>query len=118
MKLAPASPNSLFWFRKGLRLHDNPSLWAAIRDAKCLYAVFVLDPWFLKPERVGVNRLNFLLQSLTGANPMTSVTSIELPPIRQLKHSTQLSLIDSSITQFTAQIYEAVLRPEAPIFWC
>ena len=68
MKTAPVSPKSLFWFRKGLRLHDNPSLWAAIKDAKNLYPVFVLDPWFLKPEVVGVNRLNFLLQSLTGAS--------------------------------------------------
>ena len=66
MTPAPPPPRSLFWFRKGLRLHDNPSLWAAIKDAKHLYPVFVLDPWFLKPERVGVNRLNFLLQSLSG----------------------------------------------------
>lgn len=80
MKTAPASPNSLFWFRKGLRLHDNPSLWAAIKDAKHLYAVFVLDPWFLKPERVGVNRLNFLLQSLTGATLINSLTSSTMPP--------------------------------------
>ncbi len=66
MTVAPPAPNSLFWFRKGLRLHDNPSLWAAIKNTKSLYPVFVLDPWFLKPEVVGVNRLNFLLQSLTG----------------------------------------------------
>ena len=80
MKTAPASPNSLFWFRKGLRLHDNPSLWAAIKDAKSLYAVFVLDPWFLKPERVGVNRLNFLLQSLTGTALMSFLTSSTMRP--------------------------------------
>ena len=80
MKTDPAPPNSLFWFRKGLRLHDNPSLWAAIKDAKNLYAVFVLDPWFLKPERVGVNRLNFLLQSLTGAALMKFWTSSIMPP--------------------------------------
>ena len=66
MSPAPAPPTSLFWFRKGLRLHDNPSLWAAIKDAHACYPVFVLDPWFLKPERVGVNRINFLLQSLSG----------------------------------------------------
>lgn len=80
VKPAPASQKALFWFRKGLRLHDNPALWAAIKDAKSLYAVFVLDPWFLKPERVGVNRLNFLLQSLTGANLMMPLSSINIPP--------------------------------------
>ena len=64
----PSSPpqRSLLWFRKGLRLHDNPALLAAIQGAAHLYPVFVLDPWFLKPERVGVNRLSFLLDSLTG----------------------------------------------------
>ena len=66
MSPSPAPPISLFWFRKGLRLHDNPSLWAAIKDTHACYPVFVLDPWFLKPERVGVNRINFLLQSLSG----------------------------------------------------
>jgi hypothetical protein len=59
--------HSIFWFRKGLRLHDNPALLAAIRGSSYLFPVFILDPWFLKPERVGVNRLNFLLESLSGA---------------------------------------------------
>ena len=64
----PATPTqrSLLWFRKGLRIHDNPALLAAIQGASHLYPVFVLDPWFLKPERVGVNRLSFLLEALTG----------------------------------------------------
>ncbi|KAK9914767.1 hypothetical protein WJX75_000282 [Coccomyxa subellipsoidea] len=57
--------HSILWFRKGLRLHDNPSLLAAIKGATHLYPVFILDPWFLKPDVVGVNRLNFLLDSLT-----------------------------------------------------
>ena len=56
------------WFRKGLRVHDNPALLAAAAAAnssgKSLYNVFVLDPWLLVPERVGANRVQFLLQSL------------------------------------------------------
>ena len=58
--------HSLLWFRKGLRLHDNPSLLRAV-DAERFYAVFCLDPWFIRPEAVGVNRLSFLLDSLQGA---------------------------------------------------
>ncbi|KAK9831428.1 hypothetical protein WJX81_004006 [Elliptochloris bilobata] len=50
--------------RKGLRLHDNPSLLRAIEGAERLHAVFCLDPWFIRPEAVGVNRLSFLLESL------------------------------------------------------
>ena len=65
---AVAPQRSILWFRKGLRLHDNPSLLAAIKGATHLYPVFVLDPWFLKPDVVGVNRLNFLLESLTGSD--------------------------------------------------
>lgn len=56
---------SMLWFRKGLRLHDNPALIAASK-AVYMAPVFVLDPWFLVPQKVGVNRLNFLLESLTG----------------------------------------------------
>lgn len=54
---------AIVWFRKGLRLHDNPALLAA-RDATRLFPVFVLDPWFVNPERVGINRMRFLLDSL------------------------------------------------------
>ena len=57
--------HSLLWFRKGLRLHDNPSLLRAV-EAERFYAVFCLDPWFIRPEAVGVNRLSFLLDSLQG----------------------------------------------------
>jgi cryptochrome len=66
-----ASPrtSALHWFRKGLRLHDNPALIEACNHCKAhkglLYPVFCIDPWFAKPEVVGVNRYNFLLESLT-----------------------------------------------------
>ena len=55
----------MLWFRKGLRLHDNPALLAACEGgASAVQPIFVLDPWFLKPEKVGANRLRFLLESL------------------------------------------------------
>lgn len=43
--------SAVIWFRKGLRLHDNPALLAAAATAAktnggALYPVFVLDPWF------------------------------------------------------------------------
>ena len=37
----------------------------ACEGASAVQPVFVLDPWFTKPERVGANRLRFLLESLT-----------------------------------------------------
>ena len=49
---------------QGLRVHDNPALHAACRAGATLLPVFVLDPWFLKPAQVGINRLQFLLEAL------------------------------------------------------
>eukprot|EP00889_Picochlorum_renovo_P005776 jgi/Picre1/32806/NNA_008136.t1 len=56
--------SSIVWFRKGLRLHDNPALLEAAQDVDHLYPVFVLDPHFMNPEKIGVNRIQFLLESL------------------------------------------------------
>jgi len=60
----------IHWFRKGLRLHDNPALIAALKPLENgeileLKPVFVLDPSYDGVHvRVGPNRLRFLLQSL------------------------------------------------------
>ncbi|KAJ4959065.1 hypothetical protein NE237_026176 [Protea cynaroides] len=65
--------NSLVWFRKGLRIHDNPALDHACRNSDHVYPVFVLDPHYLEPDstafspgssRAGLNRIQFLLESL------------------------------------------------------
>ncbi|KAL6334320.1 hypothetical protein AAG906_014721 [Vitis piasezkii] len=77
----PNSPNpsmasgsgSLMWFRKGLRIHDNPALQHAAKESNCVYPVFVIDPYFMEPDpnafspgssRAGLNRIQFLLESL------------------------------------------------------
>ncbi|XP_069385175.1 cryptochrome-1b [Paralichthys olivaceus] len=56
--------NSIHWFRKGLRLHDNPSLRDSIRGADTLRCIYILDPWFAGSSNVGINRWRFLLHSL------------------------------------------------------
>ena len=58
---------SLVWFRKGLRVHDNPALVDAAKSASAVYPVFVLDPSVDPTEngvKVGANRTQFLLESL------------------------------------------------------
>eukprot|EP01035_Chromulina_nebulosa_P017095 gene17095-22608_t len=55
---------AIHWFRKGLRLHDNPALIEAISSSTKVYPIFVIDPWFIKPNIIGVNRFSFLLQCL------------------------------------------------------
>ncbi|KAA8497133.1 (6-4)DNA photolyase [Porphyridium purpureum] len=58
----------LFWFRKSLRVHDNLALKRAVEYAAqhsaTLVPVFVIDPHFVNPDKVGVVRMNFLLESL------------------------------------------------------
>ncbi|KAM8927315.1 cryptochrome-1-like [Pelodytes ibericus] len=56
--------SAIHWFRKGLRLHDNPALLAAIRDCAELRPIFILDPWFPRNMRVSVNRWRFLIEAL------------------------------------------------------
>ncbi|KAL7885370.1 hypothetical protein AOLI_G00056650 [Acnodon oligacanthus] len=56
--------NSVHWFRKGLRLHDNPALQEALNGADTVRCVYILDPWFAGSANVGVNRWRFLLESL------------------------------------------------------
>lgn len=63
MSGAPSSKSAIHWFRKGLRLHDNPALVEACQSSR-LYPIFCIDPWFAKPDIVGVNRYAFLLESL------------------------------------------------------
>lgn len=59
------------WFRKGLRVHDNPALCLTTTliennpDQYVLRPIFILDPEILKWLRVGANRWRFLQQSLT-----------------------------------------------------
>lgn len=58
------------WFRKGLRLHDNPALshiFTAANAAPGKYFVrpiFILDPGILDWMQVGANRWRFLQQTL------------------------------------------------------
>jgi cryptochrome len=49
---------------QGLRLHDNHALKVASKDARVLFPVFCLDPWFITEGKIGPNRLRFLLESL------------------------------------------------------
>ncbi|XP_020590382.1 (6-4)DNA photolyase [Phalaenopsis equestris] len=68
-----SSLNAIIWFRKGLRIHDNPALELARMESKHLFPVFVLDPYYVDPDglasspgsaRAGINRIQFLLESL------------------------------------------------------
>ncbi|XP_067346218.1 cryptochrome circadian regulator 5 isoform X3 [Channa argus] len=63
-RLVSMAHQCIHWFRKGLRLHDNPALMAALRDCKELYPVFILDPNLYYTTSVGINRWRFLIGAL------------------------------------------------------
>ena len=56
--------SAIHWFRKGLRLHDNPALIDSIKRSEVCFPLFIIDPWFANEEVVGVRRYQFLLESL------------------------------------------------------
>ena len=58
-------PNSVIWFRRDLRLADNPALIAAAANGD-VTPLFVLDPIFL--SRSGAPRLAFLFRNLRELN--------------------------------------------------
>lgn len=73
---------TILWFRKGLRLHDNPALHAALDGAKHLYPIFIADPWFYKPDVIGPNRIHFLLETLTDLQTKLEARSSRLLVLR------------------------------------
>ncbi|ESO84816.1 hypothetical protein LOTGIDRAFT_131547 [Lottia gigantea] len=56
--------HSIHWFRRGLRLHDNPALIEAVKGATTFRCVYILDPWFASSSNIGVNKWRFLLECL------------------------------------------------------
>ena len=49
------------WFRKGLRIHDNPALRLALTDCSTFRCIFILDPYFAGSSNVGINKWRFVL---------------------------------------------------------
>ena len=71
--MAASGSGSIIWFRKGLRIHDNPALEYASKGSDFVYPVFVIDPHYMEPDPkafspgsrlAGLNRIRFLLESL------------------------------------------------------
>ena len=85
--MSPTKPSSVIhWFRKGLRLHDNPALLAALKpvdgESLSVKPVFVLDPWFVQHGRVGQNRWRFLQQTLENLDSSLKEIGTRLYVIR------------------------------------
>ena len=53
---------AILWFRRDLRLGDNPALLEAIANSDEIVPVFILDPALI--DGAGIKRLAYLGQSL------------------------------------------------------
>lgn len=110
--------NVIHWFRKDLRLHDNPALLDALRDCRSFYAVYIFDPVSIKAAKVSPNRWNFLLQCLvdldknlkkrgTRLHVMRGQPTTLLPQLFQEWSITKLTL-ESECEPFGQQRDEAI----------
>ena len=52
----PTTKHVVHWFRKGLRIHDNPSLRRAISNCTTFRCIFILDPYFAGSSNIGINK--------------------------------------------------------------
>lgn len=46
----------IHWFRRGLRLHDNPALYEGLKSSVTYRCIFIIDPWFADSSNVGINK--------------------------------------------------------------
>ncbi|KAL3841767.1 hypothetical protein ACJMK2_019869 [Sinanodonta woodiana] len=99
------SHRSIHWFRKGLRLHDNPALLAAFENSSNVWPIFILDPWFIKNAQVGVNRWRFLLQSLQDLDEKLKKLNSRLFVIRGNPNEVLLQLFKEwKVTRLTFEV--------------
>lgn len=55
-KIAHKERHMIHWFRRGLRLHDNPALYEGLKSAVTFRCIFIIDPWFADSSNVGINK--------------------------------------------------------------
>uniref|UniRef100_A0A8C9VX93 Cryptochrome circadian regulator 4 n=1 Tax=Scleropages formosus TaxID=113540 RepID=A0A8C9VX93_SCLFO len=93
-------------FRKGLRLHDNPSLVWALESSRVVYPVYVLDRIFLEGAlRTGALRWRFLLQSLEDLHIQLAVLGSRLYVVQGRFEAVLRHLIAKwGITQLTFDV--------------
>lgn len=58
----------IFWFKRDLRLEDNPALWEAAKSPRKLLLVYLYEPAIWKDPHYDKRHLNFVLESLTDLN--------------------------------------------------
>jgi len=68
----------IHWFRKGLRLKDNPALKVAIQKSELLLPIVILDPFFFDPSKISNNRMDMFLQTLNDLDIQLKENNLRL----------------------------------------
>ena len=74
---------AIYWFRKNLRIHDNPSLNSAIKENDELLFVYIMDYKVFNPinsdtEKIGKFREKFLIESILNLKKDLNKINIKL----------------------------------------
>lgn len=79
---AKVKKNGLHWFRRCLRLHDNPALIKLIQGADTFRCIYILDPWFAASQgSINKWRYNYyFLLLLTNIYLVVVNTKVVYPP--------------------------------------
>ncbi|MEM9444351.1 MAG: deoxyribodipyrimidine photo-lyase [Verrucomicrobiota bacterium] len=80
---------AIHWFRRDLRLSDNPSLYHALNEHDTVLPIFIFDPKILKAKDVGIPRIAYLLEALASLKKNLQYIGAELfilkgEPVQQL----------------------------------
>ena len=62
----------LVWFRRDLRVHDDPALSAAVEECEVVVGVFIFDEPLLRSGIFGSACVNFMLGSLEASGIIVS----------------------------------------------
>lgn len=74
--------SSIVWFRKCIRLHDNEALVRACKLGDGVVPIFILDPHFVEPHRIGVNQFSFFMQGLNDLDSQLRKAGSQLVVLR------------------------------------
>ena len=90
---------SIMWFRRDLRISDNPALLEAINSSEEIVAVFILDPTLINES--GSKRLAYLGQSLrlldqSLGNTLHVMVGDQVEVLKDLMHRFQASTVHIS----------------------
>lgn len=69
--------HTVHWFRKGLRLHDNPSLRESLNGATTFRCVFLVDPWFAGTS-VGINKWRYIFPQFSSSGSHIYIKMLKL----------------------------------------